>query len=311
MVLFYLLASCIAPALGAAARALVHLCARVMVVGCDHQVAVLDRWLARHGWCSARTGDPTPLPAAGAHFGWLGGPFVALRHSEPLARGGVATTYTVYSLGCEAAIRQEVSGDPRLIVNRHVYAPAPWRTSSDPVRIRPPAAAYPWQKRAVDQLMSAVRASAAAHDPAEVGRASALICGPPGIGKNTVAELLAERAQRELKVEVEVVSSFDLTSPGLLLGDGFNTGAGKLVILALDEFDTTVDFAQRKEGSSREGRSLADSPSSLLAVLDRMGKTDGLVVIATSNKPLGDMLAGDYRRYTRPGRLNLHIEAAE
>lgn len=304
-ILISLLVGVASTLLSAALNTLILLCAYVLAVQEQAQVSALDRLLAETGWCSARKLGPGRLPADGVHFAFLRGPLIAVRSSETLARGGSSQKYTVYAIGSAAAsaIHERLTGDPRDVVLRYVYAPAPWRSSSVTMRCAPPPRAHPWQNRAVRKLFERFR---------NQSRATALVCGSMGAGKSTLGELLAVAIKTEMRLIPEVVKNLDLTSKGLLLEDAFDTPTSSSpVILMLDEVDATIDHAERaetKEGDKREGASLADTPTSLLAVLDRLNRTPHLVVIATTNKALTAMTAGGYARYTRKGRLDLRFE---
>lgn len=144
-------------------------------------------------------------------------------------------------------------------------------------------------------------------------KVSVLISGGPGVGKSTIGELLAAEMKKKLCVAPEVVKCLDLTAPGFLLEDALKTSTVTTpVILMLDEFDTTIDYAERdrsKDGRSNEGISLANTPTSLLGLLDRMNKIHHFIIIATTNQTLAEMTSNKYERHTRNGRFNMHITA--
>jgi hypothetical protein len=133
-----------------------------------------------------------------------------------------------------------------------------------------------------------------------------------GTGKSTLGELLSVSLMDVLKIQTEVVKNIDLTSKGLLLEDVFATPTMcSPVVLVLDEFDSTIEHAESiNSGTEKgEGTSLAATPTSLLALLDRLNRTPYLLVIATSNRTVQEMTAGIYGRYTREGRIDIHIGA--
>jgi hypothetical protein len=304
LVLVSLLVGLVPQVLGAIIAVLVRLLAHVIVVGQYSQVSNMDRLLADIGWCSARTLNPGRTPADGIHFLFMRGPAIAVRSSNASERGGVSRVYTIYATGPAAeAIRGRLVGNPRDIDCVYVYSPSAWRTSATMVKQSPPASAYHWQKNAVKELMGRYRCSS---------RVTTLVCGGPGVGKSSLGELLAVEMKTTLKVSPEVVKNMDLTAKGQLLDDAFGTPTELTpVILMLDEFDATVDSAESRgdQNKQREGASLAETPTALLTLLDRLGNTRHLIVIATSNKPLSEMEAGTYARYTRKGRLDCHVEA--
>jgi hypothetical protein len=289
--------------------ALVSLFATVVVVSEESQVSSLDRIIAETGWCSARSSSPGRFPAAGTHlfFCAVGGhsrgsfrPIVAVR-SVIAGAHDTHVIYRLYAIGSAgaSAISGRLIGDPNHIILRYVYAPTMWRRTSVSMRVAPPPAAYKWQKQAVRRLLAAFSRDS---------RASMLVCGQMGRGKSTLGEFAAVEILRHAGIAAEVIKNVDLTTKGLLLEDAFHKPAvSSPVILMLDEFDTAVDFAERVRDEKQDGRSLADTPTSLLAILDRLNRMPHLIVIATSNKPLAEMTGGKYARYTRRGRIDLHL----
>ncbi len=139
-----------------------------------------------------------------------------------------------------------------------------------------------------------------------------LVCGPTGTGKSTLGELLAVSLKEGLSIQTEVVKNMDLTLKGLLLEDVFATPTlGSPVVLMLDEFDATIEHAESTNSDTEkgEGTSLAATPTSLLSLLDRLNRTPYLIVIATSNRTVEEMTTGVYGRYTREGRIDVHVGA--
>lgn len=81
------------------------------------------------------------------------------------------------------------------------------------------------------------------------------------------------------------------------------------IVLLFDEFDTAIDFAEKPKEGKGDAKSLADSPATLLSLLDRINRIDHLIVIASTNKTNAEMTTGVYARYTRKGRLDMHVTA--
>jgi SpoVK/Ycf46/Vps4 family AAA+-type ATPase len=81
----------------------------------------------------------------------------------------------------------------------------------------------------------------------------------------------------------------------------------------MNEVDDAIAFAERKAeeatNTHREATSLADTPTSLLHLLDRMNLMEYTIVIATTNKPLSTMEKDPFTRYVRPGRFDIHYTA--
>lgn len=282
---------------------IVRLTTHVVVINELTQVSNMDRLLAGIGWCSpSRLVGPTCLPADGAHLLFMRGPAIAIRETSIQGRGDVTRKYTIYATGSASrAIQANLTGDPRDVTCRYVYAPAPWRTSTVTVQCTPPPSSYKWQKRAVNLLLSRYKSA---------NYVTALVSGGAGVGKSTLGELLSVAIKTSLNVAPEVVKNMDLTAKGLLLEDAFDTPTQLTpVILMLDEFNATIDAAEKcDKPNQREGASLAETPTSLLTLLDRVGRTRHLIVIATTNTPLEQMQEGIYQRYTRKGRLDYHIQ---
>lgn len=294
--------------LGAASQLFLCLFARLHVEE-SVPVSVLDQILSARGWCSARRLGPGRLPADGVHLLFPGSseglkwPAFAVRQTTEGARGGTASRFCVYALTAAdaKALGAALSGAPSAICLCYVYAPCPWRTSTNTMRAAPPGPPRAWQAKAVTALLERF---------ASQGRAAALVCGGPGAGKSTLGEFLAVRL-KGMGREPVVVKNLDLTAKGLLLEDVFATPTpGFPVILMLDEFDATVAHAEGGKDGDKEGRSLAATPTSLLTVLDLLNRMDNLVVIATTNRTAEEVRSGVFQRYTRRGRLDLHVAAA-
>ena len=303
---------------GAVLRALAHLLLHVLVVDEQMQASAMDRLLADSGYCSSRTVGPARMPADGYHALSLhgSGRGLVLAHrarQRPAPRHGAPRThYRIYALGraTAAALHQSLMGNAAHIAVCYVYAPAPWRTSSVSLRVPPPGVPLPWQEDAVRALVDAFQRH---------GRASMLVCGPSGAGKSTLGELVAAELQQRLRTAPVVIKNLDLTLPGLLLEDAYDTPSPDApVVLHLDEFDAMVDHAERgsllqqqqhagSSGSSaREATALADTPTSLLSIMDRLNRAPAHIVIATSNRGSSEMNSSPYARYVRRGRLDWH-----
>lgn len=303
--LFSLLMGAATPLLSATIRLLVALLFHVIDVKEQAHVSSLDRLLAESGWCSSRSLEPGRLPAEGFHFLFLRGPVLAARTRTANPRGGITLEYTLYIFGkgCANNLSKRLTGDPRDVILRYVYAPAAWRTTSFTMRAAPPPRSHAWQTEATETLFKMFQAKSSA---------TMLVCGPMGTGKSTLGELVAVALKALMHLEAVVVKNFDLTLKGLILEDVYDTpDIGSPVILVLDEFDSTIDHAEKadKNDGKSEGTSLAETPTSLLSLLDRLHRTPHLIVIATSNRTVTEMTAGIYARYTRAGRIDTYLAA--
>ena len=301
--LFSLLMGAAAPLLSATIRLLVALLFYVVDVKEQAHVSSLDRLLAESGWCSSRSLEPGRLPAEGFHFLFLRGPVLAARTRTANLRGGTTLEYKLYIFGrsCASNLSERLTGDPRDVIIRYVYAPAAWRTSLVTMRAAPPPISHAWQTDATETLLKMFQAE---------GGATMLVCGPMGTGKSTLGELVAVALKELMHLEAVVVKNFDLTSKGLILEDVYDTpDIGSPVILMLDEFDSTIDHAEKadKNDGKSEGSSLAETPTSLLSLLDRLHRTPHLIVIATTNRTVTEMTTGIYARYTRDKRIDARL----
>lgn len=291
-------------AIWAVIQFLIHLLINVTLIYNSMQRSALDRYIAKHGWCSTRMFDYSRTPDEGFHIVithrgmWPTGILVAHKWCDEDG----CERYTLYYSGRGVEdIRRQVIGDPNAITILNVYVASPTRISVDSSQLIPPAKEKAWQKIVVDQIVSAY----ASH-----GRASFLVCGYPGCGKSTLGILVAKRLHG-VGVIPEVIANADLTTPGLLLEDLYSRPTVSTpIILMLDEYDCAADYAERDTSKSNSSGSiaLANTPTLLLSTIDQMARTQNLVVIATSNLPLKKMRADPYARYTRIGRLDMWYE---
>ena len=266
------------------------------------QRSALDRYIAKHGWCSARVFDYSGMPSDGYHIvftmngKWPTGILVAIKWMEDHHM----QRYTLYWCGAGIKnIRLQIIGDPNTIAIINVNVAGPLRISSDISHAKPPAKEKAWQKIVIDQIMSAYATN---------GRASYLVCGFPGCGKSTLGELVAKRLKGPGVIPY-VIKNVDLTTPGLLLCDCYDYPTSSTpVIFMLDEYDCAATYAERDitktTGNGCESIALANTPTLLLSTMDQLARTKSLIVIATSNLPLEKIRAEPFTRYTRIGRLD-------
>ena len=78
------------------------------------------------------------------------------------------------------------------------------------------------------------------------------------------------------------------------------------VILLIDEIETAISAAERNSEIRSDSVSLARNRPALLHVLDRLGMTCYVIVLATTNRRPDELEAA----YIREGRFDRHVEVS-
>ncbi|XP_075638574.1 calmodulin-interacting protein 111 isoform X3 [Castanea sativa] len=127
-----------------------------------------------------------------------------------------------------------------------------------------------------------------------------LLHGPPGTGKTTLAQLCARDAGVELFCVngPEIVSQFYGESEKALHEVFESACQAAPAVVFIDELDAIAPA--RKEGGEELSQRMV---ATLLNLMDGINRTDGLIVIAATNRP--DSIEPALRR---PGRLDREIE---
>ena len=264
--------------------------------------AALDKLITTRGVCSTRMAGAGQPPAEGIHLGWADGPFVAIKMNS-----GGQIVYWVYAAQTRTidAVRAEIIGNSRNIYVRYIYSRSVGDVSVSTALYAPISEAYDWQCRVIGDILKIYETST---------RATALVCGPMGIGKSMLGEFIAMAMKTTQGSDPIVIKNCDFTTRGLVFEDIVRRpDANTPYILVIDEFDVAITHAERPASEASPAVASfchAENPSSLLSILDRINRVPYLIAVATTNKTLAEMTSGVCARYTRAGRFNLHFEEA-
>ncbi len=262
-----------------------------------HAVAHISSLLSKHGFCSARS-YPSGVPSDGMHVLRRGKSIVVARlQSAESSRGSTTKWYTLYIIGFIGCVEEKNAGT---ITVRYMDCPAAWRTITSSIQVRPPTARK-WQRHAADILSK---------EFTKRGTASMIISGAPGIGKSTMGIVLAASLKRR-GLTPAVVQGLDLLAKGLSIDDATDPLPTKNepLIIMLDEFDTAIEHALSSKKGDAEAITMAESKGRLVALLDRLSSTIGVIVIATTNVPISEMREDPKKApFLRKGRFNTCIE---
>ena len=205
---------------------------------------------------------------------------------------------------------------PDRVACAYVTTTAPWRTLSSSSTYACPWKPLRWQKQVLQETMKHWGSS---------GRVSVLLSGAMGIGKSRLADFISLELRKRHGVAGTVIKGFNACIKGQALEDCLETlpTREETCILLLDEFDDWVRMAERLDQNlcpldnaavheSREGNAFADTPSSLLALLDRLQTIENCFIIATTNLDLSHFTKDPRTgRYIRKGRFDLFVQASK
>ena len=239
-------------------------------------VKALDE-MFQDGLCIQRAFGHSGLPSKGfciCRRGWLF--LVGIRS------GGRSPHWTLY--GPRPAVQSvvtEIVGDPKDIPVK-VISKIGYNANIMAVNEVPPTDVWPSSDAATDHIIELYESQ---------GRASVVMCGPPGAGKSTLAIVLAAKLKKK-KYIPRVYSGFDPSTPGVAWSQVIPRGYPQSpIIVTLDEFDKVIEYAQSRieETGNRSGdNSHARNISTLHSFLDTLAKMQSLIIIATSNCSVTD-----------------------
>jgi len=139
---------------------------------------------------------------------------------------------------------------------------------------------------------------------------SCLICGKPGIGKTSVAPILAEMLTKKYNKNVVIYSGFDILNEKHTMGMIFEKGIhDKLYILCIDDVDIGIQFADQNKDILQTGKgkcAIARNKVSYNRALDIFKTFTQIMIFATANTS-ADELTAKFPSYVREGRFDIKI----
>jgi hypothetical protein len=267
------------------------------------EIGPMDIYVGRHGILSPRSLRGTP--SDGWHLLRRG---LARRYQRDTSKSsGFDTVYEIYwfSAAARDEFRALVYPPGQIIYMDFFESRAPWRSSLSAENFmfgRELSSMWRWQRKLVEQLVELF---------AQGSTASALVCGPPDMGKSEVVSFLCLALAQKYGYPSTRLLGVDLCSPGIMMTDflaGVQYRPGPTV-LELPEYDTTIEYALTRRERTTEATAIAENKNSLTAALDLFSRTRNLVIVATSNQELGWFEREPSRLpFVRGNRLRVHVE---
>lgn len=270
------------------------------------RIEKINEYMSHHGWCSTRSALLGSPPGPGLHFFFVYLRICKYRIPWPvivkyeliMGKGCYDESYDLYNplrLGCKEMQQMLLSEDKKVDVC-YIYSLGPEKHKSAINKIIP-YRPNSIQKRCVQDILKYYRKNS---------HATALICGPPGIGKSETAFSLAERMEQELKVKPTVYMGYNPAQPGWLFDSAVSGYEYKSpAIVLLEEFDEALAQVEinAKTEKGKYG-SHCNSKAALNHLLDRFARTSYLIILMSSNVKLAE-LKEKYSCFLRKGRLDL------
>jgi len=296
--------------------------------GYEH-LAAMHVMMIKHAYCSSINYHPHKRPSEGWHVMLWKGRFYVVQYSRSHpANGGVLEEYRVYILrlgtGDPLLLKETITAQVGYGPNSYLFLP---HTAGFPVMRRLERQPYidglhTWQKAVCEMAIKYYNE----HDR----RCSLLVCGPPGTGKSTLAEIIAWKMTRIHPAGSRESDIVPILFTGLSLMTAIHhehydhrpsLPEEAPFILAVDEIDVAVKCAYRDEkgeeapSPSQQPQqqqrcapgSVAENPSSLHGALDRYAKEKHTLFVATTNWTQEHVTDERYARCFRPGRFHLRV----
>ena len=271
----------------------------------DAQVAIMDKMLGERGGMSGVVMGTGSMPMDGWHWMWFQGMPICMERKTMTEDRHSYTKYVLYIIGEKRKKELDIvlCGSAENIQVRWIEAPNAFNLFSNTMRQEAPKAPYPWQEDVILRLIARYYSGGE--------NISILLSGSPGKGKSSLAELLAARLRKDKNIDPIVVKT-TITAKGLTFSALVRCPTpSEPVIVVLDEYYDLIKHAEgHLDGQSGEGCSLVKNRASMLALMDRFGKTKYVIVVATTNVPLCLLKEENNKEYIRKGRIEILEEVA-
>ncbi|AYV76977.1 MAG: hypothetical protein Barrevirus6_15 [Barrevirus sp.] len=141
-----------------------------------------------------------------------------------------------------------------------------------------------------------------------------LISGNQGLGKSTVAFLIAQKLKADLNIDPYLIKGFNVMSNQMQYHPviGHYSPEYKFpIILLLDEFDLAMVRADQNDDNNDDGYkdnlAIASNKTNLNNFLDAVNDESFMIMVATSNRTIQD-IKNTFPSYCRKGRFTKHFE---
>jgi hypothetical protein len=299
-------------------RPLVHLAAaatrmRAVSVTQPDSVSAAD-YLFRDHWCSsveARADRAGALPGAGLVAARFRGGLVLgikLMSASLTSWGAHMYEYELYaSRAAYAPLLDALRARPGTLVCAALCGERPFVTLQEGTATEP----QPHQVDLVRRLVASALAMANNVDVRKAGPRSVLVCGPPGCGKSSLRELVANELRRRCPTLPIMV--WELHPAAMRPGSHAFAipTAPEVYVTELPEFDRACELAERAPADRHEGAQdhLASDKSSMTSMGDSLIKSRSIVIYSV-NMSLRKM-AERFLPYIRKGRVDLWCEVRQ
>lgn len=139
---------------------------------------------------------------------------------------------------------------------------------------------------------------------------SILVCGPPCVGKSSLATVVAQKIKNDLGVDPHVLRGFNINSEMMQYHPLINYCGHKKqepMILLLDEFDIAMKNANKDTQGKKSSCAISANKTNLNNFLDEINEEPFLITIVTTNMSLSDIKT-NFGIYCRKGRFHIHCE---